>query len=256
MLEKTEQTANRDLVRFCSQMPEHVLEAAVKIKALWLSAPTDDEDCEYCWSVMNGEEPDVARCGHYERLGEAFGIEKCEVRQRLTSEEEELLHRADRLCHLWEALPEGFYAVPDPRADVDEMTYWRRKDKGKPARPHFEPWPLQARYDPVLYKKDGPDADELRRLTLARRDYVRAWYEVHAEPYRAAIVEAILEDPVAAGRRFADLKTRCCNCGRKLTDEKSKVYGIGPECRKGMSAEILANYYRPAVGRAHAEHDK
>jgi hypothetical protein len=37
-------------------------------------------------------------------------------------------------------------------------------------------------------------------------------------------------------------------------NDLSKVYGIGPECRKGMSAEVLANYYRPEVGRMHAEH--
>ena len=38
-----------DLVRFRTELPEHVLlEAALRIKALELSAPTDEENCAYC----------------------------------------------------------------------------------------------------------------------------------------------------------------------------------------------------------------
>jgi hypothetical protein len=130
------------------------------------------------------------------------------------------------------------------------MTYWRRKD-GKRG-PTFKPWPLKARYGPVLYTKDVsksfPDG-------VTRNEYVRAWYKVHSHPYRDAIVEAILEAPIAAQHRFADFNTRCCNCGRVLTNDLSKVYGIGPECRKGLSAETLATYYRPWVSRAHGLHE-
>jgi hypothetical protein len=39
----------------------------------------------------------------------------------------------------WRDLPEGYYAVPDPR-NAGEMSYWRRKDKGKSKRPSFDPW--------------------------------------------------------------------------------------------------------------------
>ena len=44
-----------------------------------------------------------------------------------------------------------------------------------------------------------------------------------------------------------------CMCGKALTNDLSKVCGIGPECRRGISPEILANYYRPEVGRVHAQ---
>ncbi len=64
--------------------------------------------------------------------------------------------------------------------------------------------------------------------------------------------KAIADDPIAAKHRFADFATRCCSCGKKLTNDISKVYGIGPECRKGLSAEVLANYYRLDVSQAHA----
>jgi hypothetical protein len=39
-----------------------------------------------------------------------------------------------------------------------------------------------------------------------------------------------------------------------LSDDHSKVYGIGPECRSGLSTEQLALYYTPRLGRAHAEY--
>ena len=35
--------------------------------------------------------------------------------------------------------------------------------------------------------------------------------------------------------RFAVLQSTCCCCGRALTEDRSKAYGVGPECREGMS---------------------
>lgn len=277
--------ASRDLVRFRSELPDNVLDAAIKIEALQLSSPTDEEHCEHCSWIENAcedgaETPEV--CEHYERLFEAWEIEHKGIRPELTKEEEDRLWQEARLKwaarsaewdandkasramgvpegyllrNLWEALPEGYYAVEDPRAGVEDMTYWRRKDKGKNKRPAFDPWPLKARYAPVLYSKDLPDEEVLRRLTLSKHDYMAAWYRTLNSPYLEAIVESLLEDPVAAQHRFADFNTRCLNCAKKLTNDLSKVYGIGPECRKGLSAETLATYNRPAVSRAHGLHE-
>lgn len=36
-------------------------------------------------------------------------------------------------------------------------------------------------------------------------------------------------------------------------NRRPKVYGIGPECRSGLTAEHLALYYA-RLGQAHAEH--
>lgn len=33
---------------------------------------------------------------------------------------------------------------------------------------------------------------------------------------------------------------RCCVCGRVLRDELSVLYGIGPDCRAGLSPADLA----------------
>jgi hypothetical protein len=49
---------------------------------------------------------------------------------------------------------------------------------------------------------------------------------------RAAILKAIAENPLEAERRYGQELGRCSRCGRTLTDETSRAYGIGPECRK------------------------
>lgn len=270
-------TANRDLVRSRSELPEHVLEAAIEIKALEFSAPTDAENCACCRSVDNGDTGYIHICEHYERLHEAHGA-VFDIEESLTEKERGYL-RKDRdlalaawsarwdaktvassdpvweipeghiIAHLWYALPDAYYAVPDPRAGVEEMTYWYRGVKGrKRLRSVFDPWPSKARYGPQFTWDDVP----YERGTREAMHYIRALSEVLVKPYRHAIVEAVAEDPAAAAQRFATLSTRCCLCGRKLTNEESKVVGIGPECGKGIPKEVLANHFRTQTGQAHA----
>jgi hypothetical protein len=62
----------------------------------------------------------------------------------------------------------------------------------------------------------------------------------------------VAADPAAAAQRFAKWAIRCCVCGKVLTEETSKVVGIGPECRKGRKAEWLAEVLTPKVARIHA----
>ncbi len=146
----------------------------------------------------------------------------------------------------WRDLPEGFYAVPDPRPGVEEVTYWHARTG------RFGPWPKKARYGPVITRSDLPEGMDPRSEEC--RAFVEGWMEETKEPYDAAIVRAISADPIAAQHRFADFNVRCCSCGRKLTNDLSKIYGIGPECRKGLPEWVLANYYRQDVSRAHAQH--
>ena len=61
------------------------------------------------------------------------------------------------------------------------------------------------------------------------------------------LVDADLE---AAATRFAVFRSRRCCCGKVLSDERSKVYGIGPECRRGISPDTLRRFV-DAVARAH-----
>jgi Family of unknown function (DUF6011) len=150
----------------------------------------------------------------------------------------------------WRGLSEGYYAVPDP-LNEGEMSYWRRKDKGKHKRPAFDPWPLKAKYGPRLLTSD-PRLKGLKGEK--RRAFVRGWYESVKGSYMAQVVEAIAADPVKAGKHFAELQLRCCMCGRRLTTKESKVIGIGPECRQGLPKDFVDNYFPPLVGEAHYKH--
>lgn len=142
------------------------------------------------------------------------------------------------------AIPLGYYAVVDP-GDPTTMTYWRRASPR--GREVFESWPTGTKLGPALYSRDVPAA--LRGED--RRAWIRAWYADVRHPWQAAVVEAIVADPVGTSVRFAEHFTRCCRCGRSLTEEASKAYGIGPECRRGMTPAELDPYVR-AVGAAHA----
>ncbi|MFD6935287.1 DUF6011 domain-containing protein [Streptomyces goshikiensis] len=144
-----------------------------------------------------------------------------------------------------DGIPEGYYAIPDP-ADPDTITYWRRILTEK--RTTLKAWPAKAWYGPPV-----PRRSEVPEDPAAREAFGAAWSESR-RAYIAQVAATIAADPVAAGRRFSEFSIRCCYCARKLRDELSRCYGIGPECRAGIPAAVLARYGTPAVGRAHAAH--
>lgn len=49
---------------------------------------------------------------------------------------------------------------------------------------------------------------------------------------KEAILSKIAEDPAGAARRYGQEIGSCAICGRTLTDEASREYGIGPVCRE------------------------
>lgn len=52
---------------------------------------------------------------------------------------------------------------------------------------------------------------------------------------RERLIEAIMllvTDAWGAQRRYSEKIGRCCRCNAALTDERSRHYGIGPECEK------------------------
>ncbi|GGZ23763.1 hypothetical protein GCM10010387_16240 [Streptomyces inusitatus] len=142
-------------------------------------------------------------------------------------------------------IAEGYYAVHDPTAP-DTVIYWRRVITAKVDG--LKPWPAKASYGPPVPRRADVPADP-----AARERFVTAWSQVRAA-YLTRVVDAILTDPVAAGRRFAEFGIRCCQCGRPLRDATSKTVGIGPECRSGMDPAVLARYLTPQVGQIHAAH--
>lgn len=134
-----------------------------------------------------------------------------------------------------------YFAVPDP-LDPDLITYWRRSAEGQ-----LRPWPPKAKYRP-LYPRDVP----AELSPVERRAFLDAYREQLLKAY-VEIRNTIEADPDTAAARFAAFHSRCCNCGKALTDDQSKVYGIGPDCRDGMSPEVLAPFVA-LIGRAHAKH--
>ncbi|WP_347732755.1 DUF6011 domain-containing protein [Streptomyces sp. CAU 1734] len=120
------------------------------------------------------------------------------------------------------------------------MTYWRSRNGGLAA------WPRKAWHGPARpLKRDAP-ADPGARI-----DWLRAW-QAKYQAWVEAVHTALIADPAGARRRFADFATACCECGRPLTDTRSKVIGIGPDCRRGMSENTLAQLLTPAIASAHA----
>lgn len=55
-------------------------------------------------------------------------------------------------------------------------------------------------------------------------------YPVKAPATLTAYLTAVLADPKAAAKRYADELDVCSDCGRTLTNDESRARGIGPEC--------------------------
>lgn len=141
------------------------------------------------------------------------------------------------------SIPDGYYATPNP-TNPHTMTYWR----ARPGR--LDPWPARARYAPTLLKRDVPPALRGRD----RYEWVNAWYAEHVHPWLDTVAAAITADLDGCRARFAALTTRCTECARRLTDNKSKLLGYGPDCRRALHLddELLAQTVTPLIAAAHA----
>jgi hypothetical protein len=130
-----------------------------------------------------------------------------------------------------------YFAVPDPLdpdwPDSTRLSYWYRPKRGRKAG-EILPWPPQRNRWGALYRADvlaqPPDKRDVYRLNH--------WTTVRAG--RRWVEEVIANNPVECAARFAASKSICCCCGKALTDERSKTYGIGPDCRQGVAPAVLA----------------
>lgn len=137
-------------------------------------------------------------------------------------------------------LPDGYYAIPDPMTP-GTMTYWRI------AGNRAVPWPPRVKYGPRFLRADAPpkdDKDAYAAHFRRCREQLGVWMW--------AVRVALTVEADTARARFAALTTRCCICGRTLTDHATKVAGIGPECRAGVPDDVL-DAIAASVADAHAE---
>jgi hypothetical protein len=99
-------------------------------------------------------------------------------------------------------------------------------------------------YFALLTEANGADAVKFYRVRTGNKKgkwanhlFVDAqasddFYPVRAKDTLTAVLEGILADPEGAALLYATQLGRCSRCNRTLTDETSRAYGIGPECRK------------------------
>lgn len=118
-----------------------------------------------------------------------------------------------------------YYAVPDP-LDPAKVSYWYEFKNA------LKPWPPRRNKWGRLYVSDVPAGVDQLEYQVEHFRKVRA--------ARAEVKATIDADPYLAALRFARFAFRCCCCGRALTDKRSKVYAIGPDCRAGASPEFLS----------------
>jgi hypothetical protein len=57
------------------------------------------------------------------------------------------------------------------------------------------------------------------------------WHSIRTPRRIHEILALIAEDELTAARRYGQELGKCSRCGRTLTDETSRAYGIGPDCR-------------------------
>ena len=121
---------------------------------------------------------------------------------RMLGKERELKAAAPVAPTTTEAVPNGRYAVEE----AGELKFFHvRNGKAGTRWEGFTFLDIQASDD-----------------TFAIRDRAR----------KAAILATIAADLDAASRRYGQELGTCGRCGRTLTNEESRAYGIGPECRK------------------------
>lgn len=115
-------------------------------------------------------------------------------------------------------IPAGYYATPDPD-QPEQLTLWHVTDTA------WKSWPPKARYGPVLLRKDVPK-DYAGRVAA-----IRAHHAV-LTVWNTRVIDTITADPAKAAAAFAAHSVRCHCCGRTLTDPRSQLLGVGPDCRR------------------------
>lgn len=127
--------------------------------------------------------------------------------------------RLDLLNGLLEGVRDGYYAVQSD--DSDPLTFLR---VSRPKSGQFE----------GSVKIQTQHSEELK---LAACKWKSGYWSV----YRKSVIDRLLIlvlDPTKAGMKYAQELGHCLRCNKELTDERSRFYGIGPECEKVLPNHI------------------
>lgn len=82
-----------------------------------------------------------------------------------------------------------------------------------------------------FYRLDKPTKGKWAGWTFLKVQASDDLYPVRNKAEKARIIAAIEADVEGAERLYGQELGKCARCGRTLTDETSRAYGIGPDCR-------------------------
>lgn len=82
-----------------------------------------------------------------------------------------------------------------------------------------------------FYRIDKPTKGKWAGWTFLKVQASDDLYPVRNKAEKARIIAAIEADVEGAERLYGQELGKCARCGRTLTDETSRAYGIGPDCR-------------------------
>lgn len=85
-----------------------------------------------------------------------------------------------------------------------------------------------------FYRVDRPTEGRWAGYVFVKMYLSDTLLPIKGKHQREEILRRIAEDPKEAMLRFGREIGQCGHCGRTLTNEESRAYGIGPVCREGM----------------------
>lgn len=86
--------------------------------------------------------------------------------------------------------------------------------------------------DPAFYKIDRPTEGRWAGYTFVNEQSGENRLPIRDDASKRAILERIAEDPIRAAKLYGTELGHCARCGRELTDDTSRAFGIGPDCRE------------------------
>lgn len=118
--------------------------------------------------------------------------------------------------------PPGRYAILDEAEDPVAYSYVDRQDLVKPRERSVR-----------FFKIDAPDEGRWKGYVFVSRQASDDLYPIKHPSDKARIINRIIQDGwkeclLLYGREIG----KCGHCGRTLTNDESRAYGIGPVCRR------------------------
>jgi hypothetical protein len=132
--------------------------------------------------------------------------------------------RAPRESEPWPDVPAGRYALRDIEGAVS---------------------------NPAFYKVDRPEDGKWAGYTFLSEQSGENRLPIRDAASKRAILTAIAVDPAEAMKLYGQELGHCGRCGRELTDDTSRSFGIGPDCR-----EILGLGRAPSPALSYERRDE